>query len=141
MGRDRMKCEEALSAAGLPQPGGFRAPGYTLSRPLLETVRERGYAYDSSLLPSPPYYAAKVCAVAWHALRGRKSQSIVGPPAQLFGRRGPHRRQGVRELPVATLPLLRFPVIGTFVLEAPRLARGGVARAHLNHGMPRRDAL
>ncbi len=141
--RDLMKCEEALAAAGLPQPRGFRAPGYTLSRPLLETVRARGYAYDSSLLPSPLYYAAKACAVAWHALRGRKSQSIVGPPAQLFGRRGPHRRQGVRELPVATLPLLRFPVIGTFVLEAPWLARGGFAGGHLNlelHGIDALDA-
>ncbi len=81
--------------------------------------------------------------MAWHALRGRKSQSILGPPAQLFGRRGPHRRQGVRELPVATLPLLRFPAIGTFVLEAPWLARGGFAGGHLNlalHGIDALDA-
>ncbi len=141
--QDLVKCEEALAAADIPRPRGFRAPGYTLSRPLLETVRERGYAYDSSLLPSPPYYAAKACAVAWHALRGRKSESILGPPAQLFGRRGPHLRHGVRELPVATLPLLRFPVIGTFVLGAPWLARAGFAGEHLNlelHGIDALDA-
>jgi peptidoglycan-N-acetylglucosamine deacetylase len=140
---DLAACEEALAAAGIARPRGFRAPGYTLSAALIEAVRERGYLYDSSLLPSPPYYAAKAAALAWYAVRGRRSHSILGAPGQLFSRRGPHLRRGLRELPVATAPGLRIPVIGTVVLAAPWTARLGWAGRHLNlelHGIDLLDA-
>lgn len=140
---DLVKCEEALAAAGIAKPRGFRAPGYTLSARLLDAVRERGYLYDSSLLPSPPYYGLKAAAMALYALRGRKSHSILGAPGQLFARRGPHLRRGVRELPVATTPVLRAPVIGTLVLAAPWTARWGAAGGHFNlelHGIDLLDA-
>jgi hypothetical protein len=136
--QDLLRGEEALAAAGIAKPRGFRAPGYTLSPALLDAVRERGYLYDSSLLPSPPYYAAKVAALAAYALRGRRSHSILGNPLQLFARRGPHLRRALRELPIATTPLLRAPVIGTVVLALPGAARWGFAGGHLNlelHGI------
>ncbi len=135
---DLQKCEEALVGAGIDKPRGFRAPGYTISARLLDAVRERGYLYDSSLLPSPGYYALKAVALAAYALRGRASQSILGAPGQLFSRRGPHLRRGLRELPIATLPVLRVPVIGTVVQAAPWTARMGAAGGHLNlelHGI------
>ena len=106
-------------------------------------MKERGYAYDSSLLPSPIYYAAKAGALGLYAVLGRKSHSILGAPAQLFAPRGPHRRAGVRELPVATLAVSRVPVIGTTVLAVPWLARGGFAGGHFNlelHGIDVLDA-
>jgi hypothetical protein len=143
---DLQQCEEALEQAGLARPRGFRAPGYTVSPALLEAVRERGYLYDSSLLPSPPYYAAKAAALLLQKLGGRTSRSILGNVGQLFSRRGPHRRGGLRELPVATLPLLRAPVIGTVVLAHPlarHLARAAFAGGHLNlevHGIDALDA-
>src|SRR5206468_2003853 len=83
--------ERAIEDACGRRPRGFRAPGYTLSPALLDAVRDRGYAYDSSLLPSPPYYALKAAALLAYALRGRKSQSILGGVGQLFAPRGPHR--------------------------------------------------
>lgn len=140
---DLARAERAIAQAAGKPPRGFRAPGYTLSGALLSALRERGYVYDSSLLPSPPYYAAKAAAIALHALRGRRSQSILGGTRQLFSRRGPHWRAGVRELPVATLPVLRAPVIGTVVVAAggriaPWLLRGAAAGGHLNlelHGI------
>jgi hypothetical protein len=116
---DLERCERALGR----KPSGFRAPGYTISAALLDVVRERGYLYDSSILPSAPYYAAKALAIGWHALRGRRSVSILGPVDQLFARRGPHLRRGLRELPIATTPVARAPIIGTTVLALPRLAR------------------
>ena len=141
--QDLARCEEALAAAGVAKPRGFRAPGYTLSAALIDAVRERGYLYDSSILPSPAYYAAKAAAIVAYALRGRRSQSILGEPSQLFARRGPQRRRGLRELPVATSPLLRVPVIGTVVLALPRAARWGAAGGHFNlelHGIDLLDA-
>jgi peptidoglycan/xylan/chitin deacetylase (PgdA/CDA1 family) len=136
--QDLALAERAIEDACGQRPRGFRAPGYTISASLLDAVRERGYVYDSSLLPSPPYYAAKAAALAVYALRRRKSDSILGGVGQLFARRKPHRRRGVRELPVATLPGVRAPVIGTTVLPLPWLARGGFAGGHLNlelHGV------
>lgn len=138
---DLERCEQELLAAGLPGPRGVRAPGYTLSTTFLGAVRERGYLYDSSLLPSPPYYAAKAVAIAAYRLRGRDSRSILGTPGQLFARRAPHWLHGVRELPIATVPALRFPVIGTTVLALPGLARAGFAGGHLNLELHGIDAL
>jgi peptidoglycan-N-acetylglucosamine deacetylase len=138
MATDLSHAEDALVAAGIARPRGFRAPGYTLSPALIDVVRERGYLYDSSLLPSPPYYAAKALVLLSYALRRRRSHSILGAPGQLFARRGPHLRRGLRELPMATMPFLRAPVIGTVVLAAPRMARWGAAGGHFNlelHGI------
>ena len=61
----------------------------------------------------------------------------------MFARRGPHLRRGLRELPIATTPVLRAPVIGTTVLAMPRLARFGAAGGHFNlelHGIDLLDA-
>jgi peptidoglycan/xylan/chitin deacetylase (PgdA/CDA1 family) len=139
--QDLALAESAIEGACGSRPRGFRAPGYTLSAPLLDAVRERGYAYDSSLLPSPPYYAAKAAALAVYGLLGRRSESILGSVSQLFARRAPHRLRGVRELPVATLPGLRVPVIGTTVLPFPWLAPRAVAGGHLNLELHGIDAL
>jgi peptidoglycan-N-acetylglucosamine deacetylase len=136
--QDLALAERAIEDACGSRPRGFRAPGYTLSDALLDAVRERGYAYDSSLLPSPLYYAAKAAAIGLYALRRRRSQSILGGVGQLLAPRRAHRRRGVRELPVATLPLLRVPVIGSSVLPLPWLARPAFAHGHLNlelHGI------
>ena len=80
---------QALTGA---RPVGFRAPGYTLSPALIEAVTARGYRYDSSLLPSPPYYAAKAAVIGALAVLGRTSRSILGAVGQLFRPRGPAPR-------------------------------------------------
>ncbi len=146
--RDLALAEDAIFAAVGARPRGFRAPGYTLSKALLGVIAARGYRYDSSLLPSPLYYAAKAAAMGLHALRGRRSHSILGSPLQLFARRRPHLREGVRELPVATLPLLRLPLIGTVAVGvAPSVSAALATRAfaggHFNlelHGIDALDA-
>lgn len=145
---DLARAEHLIEAATGARPRGFRAPGYTLSPALLAAVRSRGYLYDSSLLPSPPYYLAKAAAIGLYALRRRPSQSILGGMGQLFAARRPHLRAGVRELPIATLPLLRAPVFGTIVLGvgdqlAARLLRWSAAAGHVNlelHGIDALDA-
>ncbi len=137
--RDLAQAEAAIEAAVGQKPRGFRAPGYTLSPALLAALRARGYAYDSSLLPSPPYYLAKALAIGLHALTRKPSQSILGGVGQLFAPRGAHLRSGLRELPVGCLPLSRFPVIGTVVVGvAEPLAAWLSARAFARS---REDAL
>ncbi len=113
---------------------GFRAPGYTMTPRVFEALGRRGYTYDSSLFPCPPYYLAKLGVLALMALRGRRSESIVGPPGVMWADRLPHRRpEGpLVEFPVTVLPVTRFPVIGTSLLALGErgwdLIRGAVLK-------------
>ncbi len=116
------------------RPVGFRAPGYTLSNTLLGVVERHGLRFDSSSLPCPSYYLAKLGALGWMALRGRKSRAIIGSPRALSAPRWPYRParrawyrrggSGLYELPISVTKLLRLPFIGTSVtLAGPRGAR------------------
>jgi hypothetical protein len=117
---DLRRCDAILRDLGA-QPEGFRAPGYTHDARLLTVVRELGYRYDSSALPSPTYWVAKAAVIASLALRGRRSGSLLRGVASFLGPRGPHRRSdtGLVELPMTTSPLLRVPVIGTTLVCGP----------------------
>lgn len=125
-------------AALLPLSGapvvGFRAPGYNTSPQLLSALLARGYRYDSSLLPAPPYWAARAAAISGYRLRGRPSASRVGDARAFAGPLGPYRTTPeapwrpqadgpLRELPMACLPWLRAPVFGTSWVMAPAPAR------------------
>ncbi|MCH2102789.1 MAG: DUF3473 domain-containing protein [Planctomycetes bacterium] len=51
---DLARAEAAITAAGAPMPRGFRASTFTLTRETwwaVDVLRERGYAYDSSVHP------------------------------------------------------------------------------------------
>jgi hypothetical protein len=114
-------------------PVGFRAPGYTLSAELVEILTDLEVAYDSSVLPSPPYFAARAAAILGKALVGRKSRSLFGGFDMALAPRRPYylswppfvRRDervgdkgGLRELPIAVVPFARIPVIGTSLVMA-----------------------
>lgn len=124
---DLDRCDRELRALGADVVG-FRAPGYTHDRRLLSTVVRLGYRYDSSALPSPAYYAAKVAAISWHCLRGRRSQSLVRGVGSFFGQATPHRRGPLWELPISTLGRLRVPLVGTFLLSGPSWVRAQLRR-------------
>jgi hypothetical protein len=148
---DLARCDAVLRRLGAA-PQGFRAPGYTHDAEMLACVARLGYRYDSSSLPSPSYFAAKLAAIAWHALHGRTSQSLARAPGPLFGARGPHRvRAGdgeLWELPISVLGALRLPLVGTFALAGPGFVRGPLVRAALRaddvhlelHGLDLADA-
>jgi hypothetical protein len=125
---DLAQAEAVIRDATGRAPVGFRAPGYTLSNNLRACIAQRGYLYDSSLFPSPPYYAAKATVIGGLTLLGKRSHSILGPVGQLFRPRGPHRDDaGFMELPVAVVPGLRVPYYGTVVTLFPEPASGALA--------------
>lgn len=127
--QDLARAEEVLSSLGAPRPFGFRAPGYTLSPALLRGVIARGHAYDASIFPAAPYWAAKALAMGWLRVRGRRSAAILDSPRVLLAPRLPYRpdpdrpeRRGTApllELPMSVTPGARVPFIGTFVVLAP----------------------
>ena len=68
--RDDVQRSVDAIASVATRPLGFRAPGYNLSAALLDVVEECGFAYDSSILPSPLYFAARAAAIGAYAVTG-----------------------------------------------------------------------
>ena len=137
---DLRRCDVLLRGLGA-RPTGFRAPGYTHDALLLQQVSALGYRYDSSLLPSPAYYAAKLAAMGWMAVRGRRSQSQAHGWRSFVGPTRPHFMAdcGLWEVPVSVSSLLRLPMVGTFVLGGRGvLLREATTRPYLHlelHGL------
>jgi hypothetical protein len=148
---------EAIERAVGRSPVGFRAPGYTLSAPLLATLAAQGYRYDSSAFPAAPYWAAKAAVMAVMRLAGRPSAAILDRPRALLAPRTPYHPAPDEpyargDLPLLELPvttgLAGFPLVGTFVATLPaaalRAARAGTGRLPLFnlelHGIDLLDA-
>jgi hypothetical protein len=151
---DLRACDALLRGLGA-EVLGFRAPGYTHDAGLLRQVAALGYRYDSSCLPSPPYYATKLAVMGAMALKGERSSSLVRGVPSFLGPRLPHWREdvGLWELPMSVSPVTRVPLIGTTLLALPAVVSGplrrtalGLRHFHLElHGIdladPERDAL
>ncbi|AUX42185.1 polysaccharide deacetylase [Sorangium cellulosum] len=129
---------EAIAEAVGRRPTGFRAPGYTVSDALFDALDAVGVAFDSSVFPCPPYYAAKALAMGVQRAQGRGSAAILDTPRVLAAPRRPYRpgrpwyRRGGRrfvELPIQVTPGPRLPVIGTSVALAGATGARWLARA------------
>ncbi|GAB2864820.1 polysaccharide deacetylase family protein [Lentzea nigeriaca] len=123
-----VRAEDAIVAAGAPRPVGFRGPGYSVTPALLEILAARGYRYDASTLPTWIGPLAR----AYHnrtAARGA-ADDLFGGFGKVLAPNTPFRWHGTGlvELPVTTVPLLRVPIHGAYLLQlhqiSPRLARG-----------------
>jgi peptidoglycan-N-acetylglucosamine deacetylase len=126
------RAHAAIGACAGAAPIGFRAPGYEITPAVVEALSARAYRYDSSLFPSPPYYAAKALVMAAMRVAGRPSGSFLGSPRAPFAARLPHRAAGgLVELPIAVTPGLRLPVIGTSLVTAPEWLRRRLVAAAL----------
>jgi len=117
---------EAIASATGTRPTGFRAPGYTITDALFRMLADLGVQYDSSVFPSPPYYAAKAAKLAVLRAVGRRSQSILDTPSVLKAPTRPYRvgvpywtrGTGMLELPVQVTRGPRLPFIGTTITLA-----------------------
>ena len=121
-----------IRAAVGVRPTGFRAPGYTVTDGLLRAVRASGLSYDSSVFPSPVYYAAKAAALLKMRLRGQRSSAILDSLHVLGAPRVPYRvgqpywlrGKGLLELPIQAACRIGVPFIGTtLTLLGPTAAR------------------
>jgi peptidoglycan-N-acetylglucosamine deacetylase len=142
---------EVLERIGRVKVSGFRAPGYVVSDPLLDLLRESGLSYDSSVFPCPSYYALKVGAIAALAARRQSSRAIVDGPEVLRAPTVPYRVGrpywfrgiGIWEIPIQVTRKARLPFIGTSLtiagsVGARFLARGVAGQPFINlelHGI------
>jgi hypothetical protein len=131
--RDRSEMErevlggiDALVRATGQRPSGFRAPGYLVNDTLVGVLAAFGVGYDSSVFPSPAYYAAKAAKLVALKLRGRTSRSVRGSTKMLLAPSRPYRLgapywkrgSGLPELPIQVMPGTRLPYIGTSLVLA-----------------------
>jgi hypothetical protein len=113
---DLREAADAIEAITGLRPTGFRCPSFGSSPALLRTLVEGGYAYDASVLPTSLSPLLKVY------YRARMRTGTPDQPQQhLFGRASnallplrPFRwrvdGEGLLELPVSTMPMLRTPM-------------------------------
>ncbi len=115
--------ETAIEAATGVRPRGFRGPGYSLSDTVLRTLLRRGYSYDASTLPT----FIGPLARAYYFMSAKLTPEQRAERKQLFG----GLKDGLRplkpyswiidggrllEIPVTTMPGLRFPIHLSYVL-------------------------
>ncbi|MGW3962493.1 polysaccharide deacetylase family protein [Amycolatopsis sp. NPDC005003] len=126
------RTEEAITAAGAPRPSGFRGPGYSVTRDLVELLAERGYAYDASTLPTWIGPLARRYHNRTAQTQDQGLDELFGGVSRVLAPVHAYRWQTcvgrtLVELPVTTMPLLRTPIHGSYLLQlhaiSPRLAR------------------
>ncbi len=119
IGDDLAAAHHAIVAATGRIPQGFRGPGYSVSVASVAALVRLGYAYDASLFP---------CAIdpVVRALYRRRMRpgSVSLPPARwrdALRPIRPHRLAtsgaSVVEVPVTTMPLVRLPFHGTYLMQ------------------------
>lgn len=111
------KSEEIIGAVRGTQLVGFRAPGYNTNERVAQILVRRGYRYDSSLFPCPPYYLTRAAILGAMSLIGKQSASIVGDLGAAFSNPLPHLQEvgdgTLLQFPISVAPGFRFPIIGT----------------------------
>jgi peptidoglycan/xylan/chitin deacetylase (PgdA/CDA1 family) len=110
------RAEEAIENATSQHPRGFRGPGYSLSRDVLEVLAERDYLYDGSTFPT----FLGPLARAYYFLKSDFSRDEKAKRKQLFG----GIRNGIQPLSpyfwgVDSNSILEIPVTTTPVLKTP----------------------
>ena len=116
VGSEIDRADDAIEAATGRRPHGFRGPGYSLSETVLDTLHERGYAYDCSTFPT----FIGPLARAYYFLKSGFDRTEKSKRSNLFGstRDGlrplaPYRwalsRGDLVEIPVTTIPVIKAP--------------------------------
>jgi peptidoglycan/xylan/chitin deacetylase (PgdA/CDA1 family) len=133
------------------RPVGFRTPSVDVDGEILEILAERGYHYDSSIVPSPLMWAFMVYGrlfVRENAYQLGLLRAPFAPPRpywpaarEIFRERrnGDFSGTEVLEIPVTVTPLARLPYYGTLwrllgpraFTAALRLHRPSRGAAHL----------
>ncbi len=128
--------EAAIVAATGVSPTGFRGPGFSISRTVLETLKARGYQYDASTFPT----FLGPLARAYYFFHANFSKEERGKRAALYGTLSDGLRSlkpyewrlengALLELPVTTMPVLRAPFHLSYIMYLAGYSRP-VARAY-----------
>lgn len=106
--------EEHIEQATGKRPRGFRGPGFSLSRDVIDVLLERGYDYDASTFPT--FLGPLARAYYFWNARGlsaeekQKRKKLYGTAAEGLRPLKPYLWDGgLLEIPVTTMPVFRVP--------------------------------
>jgi peptidoglycan/xylan/chitin deacetylase (PgdA/CDA1 family) len=114
---------DAIKTATGRTPRGFRGPGFSLSRPILETLAQNGYEYDCSTFPT---YIGPL-ARAYYFMTAKLTPEEREKRQELFGSVSDGLRplrayrwdlggRSLVEIPVTTFPILKIPIHFSYLL-------------------------
>lgn len=117
---DFEKSEAAILNATGCRPTGFRGPGFSSSPLVRQMLLARGYRYDASLFPTtlgPVARAYFRLNSKLPAEEKKKRSGLYGSLSDAFSTLRPFEIEpGLMEVPVTTMPLVRFPVHLSYLL-------------------------
>lgn len=125
-----VRTHQAIADATGHAPAGFRGPGYSWSRELLEILADQGYLYDASTVPT---YLGPL-ARAYYFWSAKLTPAQKAERKQLFGTLSDglrpvapyfwHLADGRRllEIPVTTLPVIKVPFHLTYLHYLSRVS-------------------
>jgi peptidoglycan/xylan/chitin deacetylase (PgdA/CDA1 family) len=114
---------DAIEAATGHRPRGFRGPGFSISKSVLEALKQRGYQYDASTFPT---YIGPL-ARTYYFVTSRLPAEERRKRGILFGKLSDGLRPlkayewqlgdgPLLEIPVTTMPLIKAPFHPTYIL-------------------------
>ena len=117
---DFEKSEAAILDATGHRPTGFRGPGFSSSPAVRRILRQRGYRYDASLFPTtlgPVARAYFLLKSKLPAEEKKKRSGLYGSLSDAYRTLRPFEIEPeLMEVPVTTMPLVRFPVHLSYLL-------------------------
>jgi len=111
------KAHETIAQATGQEPIGFRGPGFSWSHDLLEVLREKGYIYDASTLPTFIGPLARMYYFSTSKLSKAEKQDrkeLFGKFSDGWRKVKPYRwlfdsGRELLEVPVTTMPIFKLP--------------------------------
>ena len=134
--RDQIKRELGEAATAIhratgQEPRGYRGPGFSWSRDVLDTLAESGYLYDASTLPT---YIGPLARM-YYFRRASLDKGEMEKRKNLFGGFAEGRRpvkpylwkldggRTLLEIPVTTIPIVKTPFHLSYLLYLSRFSK------------------
>lgn len=124
------KSHSSIKSASGREPIGFRGPGFTWSKTLLEVLADKGYVYDSSTFPTIIGPLARIYYFRTSSLtkeQKKERKELFGKFSDGFMKLKPYfwrlkNNRALLELPVTTMPLFRIPIHLTYLVYLSALS-------------------
>jgi peptidoglycan/xylan/chitin deacetylase (PgdA/CDA1 family) len=126
------KCNEVISSISGKSPRGFRAPGYAITSSVVNCLENLQFTYDASVFPCAFSWLIRAWQSLFSASRFEKDKygstmhAIAPCLAYQPDREAVHRRSSekrdIYEIPVSTMPIVRLPFHGSYVMVLSKLS-------------------